>query len=388
VLCLVLPGCVVRDGDISPHVIEFLPDSDDDGLPDAMEAELGINAALTDTDGDGLSDYWEVRKYQTNPRLADSDGDGTPDGQWDERAEYARTIRAVVDLRPPFDVPDMNDFHQDARVVEQMADDVTRVEVVLYPDAAPVMNVAAYRPVHCEHTAPTHLKNYSPEMRRNVRQRLRGCATDAQAVAHVLQLLREARHVRLERDLGCESNLPIHFYIHRGETGELMENAIPVGSCTTTDAVKAAVVYADSMWRLGTRGACGSTATLRGALLRAAGIPERTIMTIPLLYSYETDGTIVEVQSDYDLSMLNIPADSNYISDHFFNEVMIGNQWVRVDNQVGMNGIIIYGKVPGIKIYDCHDPTENNLYEYWNYTTWQSKRPYKYVSVVERPAKK
>ena len=36
---------------------------------------------MTDTDGDGLSDYAEVRTYGTNPVLKDSDGDGVNDAQ-------------------------------------------------------------------------------------------------------------------------------------------------------------------------------------------------------------------------------------------------------------------------------------------------------------------
>jgi len=55
-------------------------DSDQDGLPDVRETELGTDPRNADTDGDGLTDGDEVLKYGTNPLNADTDGDGYPDG--------------------------------------------------------------------------------------------------------------------------------------------------------------------------------------------------------------------------------------------------------------------------------------------------------------------
>jgi hypothetical protein len=384
---LPLTGCANRSVSVVPQPSMVLPDRDRDGLPDGMEDDFATDPRLTDTDGDSLSDYWEIRKYRTNPLLPDSDGDGVPDNEWEERAEFTRTLRAVVDLRPPFDVRHMNDFHQDARTLDELGDDVTRVEVVLYPDAVPIINASPYRPVRSEYTAPTYTKNYSAQMKNGIRRRLKGSATDVQVVSRILWQLRETRHVDLVKDLGCENDLPAHFHLHRDGTGAIVESGIPDSYAARKGIIRRTVVLADSMWRLGTRGACGSSSILRGAMLRAAGIPERTIMTIPLLYSYETDDTRIEVQSDYSRELLNIAAGNNSICDHFFNEVWIGNQWVRVDSRIGTGGIILWGKVPGMKILECHDPTDHKLFTYWNYSTWQTHRPYKYVSVVERPAR-
>lgn len=61
-----------------------LPDSDGDGLPDAVEALYGTDPNNPDTDGDGFADGEEVRagydplKKEGNPRL-DSDNDGLLD---------------------------------------------------------------------------------------------------------------------------------------------------------------------------------------------------------------------------------------------------------------------------------------------------------------------
>lgn len=59
------------------------PDRDGDGLTNDQEAALGTNPDLWDTDGDGLSDYFEWEKageLGTDPLLYDTDGDGLHDG--------------------------------------------------------------------------------------------------------------------------------------------------------------------------------------------------------------------------------------------------------------------------------------------------------------------
>ncbi len=50
-------------------------DSDSDALSDIEEQMLGTNITAADTDGDGLSDYEEVKVYNSNPLLVDTDGD-------------------------------------------------------------------------------------------------------------------------------------------------------------------------------------------------------------------------------------------------------------------------------------------------------------------------
>ncbi len=57
-------------------------DSDGDGLTDSDELnKYHTNLNKTDSDGDGLSDFDEVNKYKTNPNAADSDNDGLSDSK-------------------------------------------------------------------------------------------------------------------------------------------------------------------------------------------------------------------------------------------------------------------------------------------------------------------
>lgn len=56
-----------------------LPDTDGDGLSDALEATIRTNANLRDTDHDGLGDGREYLTFHTNPRRPDTDGDKLED---------------------------------------------------------------------------------------------------------------------------------------------------------------------------------------------------------------------------------------------------------------------------------------------------------------------
>jgi outer membrane protein OmpA-like peptidoglycan-associated protein len=63
------------------------PDTDGDGLKDGEEVRKYFTNPLSpDTDGDGLRDGEEVNVYKTNPVMADTDGDGLSDG--DEVFKY------------------------------------------------------------------------------------------------------------------------------------------------------------------------------------------------------------------------------------------------------------------------------------------------------------
>ena len=54
-------------------------DSDNDGVSDGEELNYTTNPFNTDTDGDGLNDYEEIKNLGTNPIGADTDGDGLSD---------------------------------------------------------------------------------------------------------------------------------------------------------------------------------------------------------------------------------------------------------------------------------------------------------------------
>ncbi|MFQ6062494.1 MAG: BatD family protein, partial [Methanosarcinales archaeon] len=82
---ITLPKAVVTYGDktassksITVNIIA--KDSDNDGLSDKQELQLGTDPNSADSDNDGLPDKLEMDQG-LNPRLADSDGDGINDKQ-------------------------------------------------------------------------------------------------------------------------------------------------------------------------------------------------------------------------------------------------------------------------------------------------------------------
>ena len=56
-------------------------DTDQDGLTDAKEYDLGTNPRLVDSDSDGLSDWEETAIFGTEPLNKDSDNDAYSDGE-------------------------------------------------------------------------------------------------------------------------------------------------------------------------------------------------------------------------------------------------------------------------------------------------------------------
>lgn len=58
-----------------------LEDGDQDGLTNEEESRLGTNPTQADSDRDELSDFDEVKLYQSDPNKSDTDGDGHSDGE-------------------------------------------------------------------------------------------------------------------------------------------------------------------------------------------------------------------------------------------------------------------------------------------------------------------
>lgn len=79
------------------YEFQYLPDADEDGLPDVVET-AGLNVITgevvytdfenPDTDGDGLPDGYEVLTAYTNPTSPDTDGDGVSDDNEDFDEDY------------------------------------------------------------------------------------------------------------------------------------------------------------------------------------------------------------------------------------------------------------------------------------------------------------
>jgi Mg-chelatase subunit ChlD len=86
-----LPGNQSDDGEIDGHIQAQLG-----GMPAFAQARMGAEVGVEDTDGDGLTDRFEVNRLaipQANPDDVDSDGDGTTDDQEDHDVDNLVNVR-------------------------------------------------------------------------------------------------------------------------------------------------------------------------------------------------------------------------------------------------------------------------------------------------------
>ena len=110
------------------HSDPLLKDTDGDGLNDYVEAyKYHTNPVTADTDGDGLTDTDEIATYKTNPLDADTDGDGLTDKEEvvigtnprsidtdnDNLSDYAEAkIHATNPLVPDSDGDGLSDYEE------------------------------------------------------------------------------------------------------------------------------------------------------------------------------------------------------------------------------------------------------------------------------------
>ncbi len=374
-----------------------LRDTDKDGLNDRLETKLGTMITTPDTDKDGLTDYEEYCKYQTNPILADSDGDGASDAEWDERREYTYSIRAVLELKSPWNLEAMNDLFQDARLMENDHPNYQKVEVVVYPYASPVLLPTLYpyrftSRLFRTYTQPTMDLNYSPEMQKTVQQILFGAR-------HTLDVLS-----RIQQEIArMKLTLPLYapFIYTYKQNGELIVDKAFFESVdieVSDERIEEALVlnyFGDSMFKQKQHGACISRARLLASMLRAAGIPARVSMAVPMLYYYKGTGEWKHLMKN--LSNEAVAGGYAYLPPSAPNEVKIvghsqveaylNNHWIRLGYQINEGPLFAGTDKVFIKIVDAVDFTEVDFTKTWSPAQWVKERPYRTVELSDQEAK-
>jgi len=339
-------------------------DSDSDGLEDSFEAKLGTDRARADSDDDGLSDYDEHCKYRTDPTKKDTDGDGTPDGDWAERREYAYTIWAVCEIRPPNTVEGMNDLYQDARPADRKArlKDGAVVEVLLFPFSTPHVFAQPYpRPAIPEslrkYVERDLSMNFSDEMQKEIKEKIvKSATTDIEAIETILAWM--AGETRLANDL------PEFAFFNVVDDKIVWRQS--VGSSQQDQQLLQTNFFGDAMFKSRLHGTCSSTATLRATMLRAAGIPTRLIQNLPLINRYEGDPEPLTeslrmriMAKGYDWGQGGGGAN------HVYNEVFLNNRWIRVDNVINPGPFV--GDKLFVRVYSLAS---------WNdRSDWRTPRP-------------
>jgi outer membrane protein OmpA-like peptidoglycan-associated protein/opacity protein-like surface antigen len=112
-------------------------DNDEDGLTNGEERKLGTNPESAGTDGDGLKDGEEVKRYKTNPLQTDTDGDVLSDG--DEVFKYhTDPTKSDTDGDGLSDGDEVLKYHTDPLKLDTDGDGLTDGDEVLKYHADPL----------------------------------------------------------------------------------------------------------------------------------------------------------------------------------------------------------------------------------------------------------
>ena len=399
----VLTFMTAPSGTIQRSISEFkagtLLDTDKDGLDDRLEAEIGTMCTSSDTDADGLTDYEEYCKYKTDPTLADSDGDGTPDAEWNERREYTYSIRAVLELKSPWNLEAMNDLFQDARLVEKAVGNSAydKVEVILYPYASPILLPTPYpyqltSEAFRKYIQPTTDLNYSTEMQIEIQRILSGAT-------HALDVLARLQHEISQMKLTTPLYAPfVYTYKQQGElvTDRTFFQSIDQ-EVTESEIDEALAVnyFGDSMFKRKQYGACISRARLFASMLRAVGIPARVTMGVPMIYYYKGTGEWKRLMKNLNNEAVTgsfayeKPSAPNEVAivGHSQVEVYLNNHWIRLGYQINEGPLFAGTDKVFIKIIDAADFTEVDFTKTWSPIQWVKERPYKTIELSDQAAK-
>lgn len=97
-----------NDNNDAPDILEDINvwykylDSDFDEIPDVVEKYYNLNHLSCDTDGDGLSDYYEIFDTLTDPLLIDSDNNGIDDANEDFDGDLIANIYEMQGGTSPY----------------------------------------------------------------------------------------------------------------------------------------------------------------------------------------------------------------------------------------------------------------------------------------------
>jgi hypothetical protein len=338
-----------------------------------------------DRDGDGLSDFQETHKYFTDPTRRDSDGDGKPDGDWDERREYAYTVRSVLRVLLPVNERAIaNDDYQDARVLAR-TDRFVDLEVIHYPLNTVAAGITAnrswkedYGSMH-EDLRAGLTTNWDDAMRR---QLLRDLAADGIHVDRLTdrQVVERASAWLLKRvKSGRYFNIfHVHFpagkpEVYPGQEGSVGDRGDPRW---TLQEQWDHELFGRQMYQNRACGTCTSTAVLTTTVLRALGVPTRMVLCTPLVDASGGDnldlvrnGLTHHAVRATVVSSLERLKNSN--ASHTFCEVFVGGRWRRLNFAVLGQGILdanLFGLLTHVHTFP--DLADANLA-----ATWGARKP-------------
>jgi hypothetical protein len=359
------------------------------GLADSVSSRVDTPAADQDSDGDGLVDFHEIHKYCTDPGKKDSAGSGIMDGDWRQRREFSYSVRAVMRVMPPYNLKALNDDYQDVRVLAETKDYV-ELEVIAYPlntNADAITSNASWQRDYAgmtEFLAPGLTTNWDAGLRRDLLHDLAQAGidpdklTDKEVVEQVSRWLYSRSKYRY---MFCTNF--VHFPAGRPAIFPGLERAFQREKGDPNWSEREQLEHellGKEMYYHKIHGTCTSSAVLQATVLRALGIPTRTIVTIPLVDASDPEQlALIEkglthhgVRSTVRQAAL---LSAKGYTNHTYLEVYVGNRWRRLNySRLGQN--TLDSKYLGLMIHfhTFNDLSESNLAPTWGVRYGLGKR--------------
>jgi hypothetical protein len=298
----------------------------------ALLGTILVWSVITGCCGEGgrISDYARAHKYFG-----------------DDPKEFTYTITSLMKFAKPFNVADMTDDYQDARLITQDGSSAT-VEITYYPLNTNREGIRENpnwkRDDACmtKYLAPTTTENWNEKMRADLLTELHQASidpdklTDLQLVKRVSEWLN-----RRSRFTNAFSIWFVHYPAGQPEVLPSLRQAFDQQKhppdMTDWETFEQEIL-GRSMFYNRVHGACTSYSVYLATVLRALGIPTRIAIFVPpadtsdpqqtekLLSAIHHNGVRTTIRH-------GLPAPGKF-NDHWFNEAFLGNRWVRVNYEV------------------------------------------------------
>jgi transglutaminase-like putative cysteine protease len=268
-----------------------------------------------------------------------------------DRREDTYTITSVMQFVKPFNIADMTDDYQDARLIAQDEHTLT-AEITYYP-LNKVRESIGENPNWkrdyagmTQYLAPTPTENWDEKMRADLVASLAADGiepdklTDRQAVTEVSRWLK-----RRSRFVDAFAIWYVYYPNGKPEVHPLLRAAFDkekkAAGKSTDQEMFDQEVLGRSMFYGRVHGSCTSYAVYLATVMRALGIPTRIVFCVPPADANDPTQKQMLIDGIHHnqirLTVRNgLPLHG--FSNHLFNECYIGNRWVRVNyDVVGQN---------------------------------------------------
>ena len=332
-----------------------------------------------DSDGDGLSDFQEIHKYRTDPRLKSTAGDGVADGDRQRRREFTYSVRSVVKVMPPVNLECLDDDYQDARVLSR-SDKFVELEVIHYPlntNADAIRGNPAWRrdaESKQDYLRPGITTNWDETMRGELIAALKADGIDPDQLDDK-QLVSRASGWLLANtkyiNMFCTHYM--HFPDGRAAIYPGLEARFEREKGDRSWSVEEQLgheLFGRSMFANRTHGSCTSWAVFQTTALRALGIPTRMVLGIPMVDGNDP-AQLAMISTNIHhhrvrRTLLQGLSQAKGYANHTFNEVFVGGRWVRLNYKtLGQNSLD--GNLMGLL---THVNTFNDLADVPLAATW------------------